>query len=97
MSEDTQNPSVREHLHESIQSTVALEEKLPEGSMLKGWVVIAEWVAPNNEGWLTRMSGGPGTVNEDRNLPEWQEQGYLHNALHSWGWGDGSDPDEDEG
>lgn len=80
MSEEAQEPTVREHLHEQIQSTVALDEELPEGTMLKGWVLVAEWVAPDNGAWLTRLSGGPGT--EDDGLPEWQEQGYLHNALH---------------
>lgn len=93
MSEDQ---ATRALLHDAVQSTVAVDETLPDGSMLKGWVLVAEWVAPNNEGWLTRISGGPGTVNEDRNLPEWQEQGYLHNALHSWNWGNGSDSDDDE-
>ncbi len=82
VSEDTQNPSVREHLHEQIQSTVALDEELPEGTMLKGWVLVAESVAPDNGAWLTRLSGGPGTIGEDDGLPEWQEPGYLHNALN---------------
>lgn len=95
VSEETQDPTVREHLHEQIQSTVALDEELPEGTTLKGWVLVAEWVAPDNGAWLTRLSGGTGTIGEDNGLPEWQEQGYLHNALHC-GHMFGMDDDEDD-
>lgn len=97
MSEEAQHSSVREHLHEQIQSTVALDEELPEGTMLKGWVLVAEWVAPDNGAWLTRLSGGPG-LGEGNGLPEWQEQGYLHNALtcgHMFGAGEAEDDEED--
>jgi hypothetical protein len=98
MSETLRGPAVREHLHEQIQSTVALDEELPDGTMLKGWVLVAEWVAPDNGAWLTRLSGGPGTIGENDGLPEWQEQGYLHNALncgHLFGAGE-AEEDEDE-
>lgn len=74
--------TVREHLHDSIQSTVSLDEELPEGTVLKGWVLVAEWVDPKGSGWLTRLSGGPGTIGDDCDLPDWQQQGYLHNALN---------------
>lgn len=82
-----QDATIRGHLHESIQETIGLGEEMPEGSMLKGWVVLAEWVAPDNEAWITRMSGSP---NGD-GLTMWSEQGLLHYALNSW-----SEEDEDE-
>lgn len=94
MSDD--QPTVRQHLHESVQATVPLDEGLPEGSMLKGWILVAEWVAPDNGGWLTRLSGGPGTLEDESGLPEWQEQGYLFNALHmSHAFGSDDETDED--
>lgn len=72
--------SVREHLHQSVQAVVSVDEGLPEGAMLLGWVTVAEWMAPSGERWLSCVDGG---VSPDRGqLPDWQRQGYLHNALH---------------
>lgn len=90
-----ETPTVRQYLHNQLQSSVALDEDLPEGTMLKGWIVVAEWVAPDNGGWLTRISGGPGSSDEDSGLPEWQEQGYLHNALHCGHMFGAEEQDED--
>lgn len=94
MSEETQ--TVRQHLHDALQGSVPLDECLPDGTLLKGWVVVAEWVAPDNNGWLTRLSGGPGRTDEDTGLPEWQEQGYLHNALHCGHMFGADEADEDD-
>lgn len=70
---------VRAHLHNAIQSSIALGEELPEGTALKGWVVIAEWVDPDGSNWLSQLNGGA----SGSSLPTWQTDGYLHNALFS--------------
>lgn len=81
--------TVRQHLHDSIQATIALDEELPEGAMLLGWVTVAEWMAPDGNRWLSRIDGNA-QVNA---CPSWQTQGYLHNALFD---GDGFIPDDDD-
>lgn len=66
--------SDRERISEALQSC----EGLPlEGSLLVGWVLIAEWLHPDGTQLLSRFGS--------ENLTQWQRQGYLHNALHeSW-------------
>lgn len=86
--------SPRAHLHASIQATVALDvpgeaEPIPEGSMLLGFVAVAEWMAPDGTRWLSRVDAG---ASGDKGLTEWQREGYLHNALNSASWIE----DEDE-
>jgi hypothetical protein len=52
----------------------------PDGpSVLLGWVAVVEWKAPDNERWLS-MTGADALGDEP---PEWQRQGYFHNALFS--------------
>lgn len=90
MSEETAAtpPSVREHLHSSIQKTSEIDDDM-DGCMLKGWVCVAEWIDPEGRSWLTRLDGGP----QGESLPSWQAQGYLHNSLFE-GFGP---PPDDEG
>ena len=65
-----------EQLHDAIQLSQESNDRLGN-AVLVGWVVVAEWVAPDGTRTLTRMSGTPGgTV-----PPEWQTRGYLHEAL----------------
>lgn len=68
---------IRETLHEAIQGTVAVDEDLPEGAMLLGWVTVAEWMAPDGRRWLSVIDGDA----QVEGCPIWQRQGYLHNAL----------------
>lgn len=73
---------VRSHMHESIQHSVSLDDGLPEGSMLLGWVCVAEWMAPDGDRWLSCIDG---STDPERGATEWQRQGYLHNALNDHG------------
>lgn len=81
-------PKVRERLHETIQGTVAIDEDLPEGAMLLGWVAVAEWMAPDGHRWLSTIDGDA----RGEGCPEWQRDGYLHNVLFK---ADGFIPDGD--
>lgn len=74
---DEDQRSVRETLHETIQSTVATDKDLPEGAMLLGWCTIAEWIAPDGQQWLSIVDGD----SRAQACPQWKRQGYLHNAL----------------
>lgn len=67
-------------IHEAIEASAAESEAL-DGSILVGWVVLAEWVGANGIRSLVRMSGTPGGASP----PSWQTRGYLHEALFgSW-------------
>jgi hypothetical protein len=74
----TEDSTVREHLHEAVQSTIQMDEEMPEGAMLRGWAVVAEWVAPDNRAWITYINGGA----DGEGLAEWQSDGLLHHALY---------------
>jgi hypothetical protein len=81
----------RPQLHEAIQTTASLDDDL-EGAVLLGWVMVAEWVAPTGKRWLSRLDG---TANGS-GCPDWQREGYLHNALFSDGFDNTDGPDDDD-
>lgn len=66
----------RAMLAESIQATASTDEEL-NGAVLMGWVVVAEWMSPAGQRWLSRVDGSA----SGEGCPAWQVQGYLHNAL----------------
>jgi hypothetical protein len=75
--------SAREHaIQEAIEASATENEAL-DGSVLVGWVVIAEWVGVNGVRSLVRMDGTAGGSAP----PTWQTRGYLHEALFGH-WGD---------
>jgi hypothetical protein len=63
-------------IQEALEASAAENDAL-DGSVLVGWVVIAEWVGPNGVRSLVRMGGTPGGSAP----PTWQTRGYLHEAL----------------
>lgn len=63
-------------LAEAIQQSASTDDDL-EGAVLMGWVLVAEFMAPSGQRWLSKVDG---TV-AGTGCPEWQSQGYLHNAL----------------
>lgn len=83
-------PKVRETLHETIQGTIAIDEDMPEGAVLLGWLTVAEWMAPDGKRWLSLIDGDA----RGEGCPAWQRQGYLHNALFD---PDGFIPDDEDG
>ena len=48
----------------------------PDGSLLVGWLVVAEWEAPNGDRWLSKFSG-----DAHRELTQWRERGYAHEVV----------------
>jgi hypothetical protein len=73
MSED----GMRTQLHETIQRSIAIDDTLPDGTLLLGWCTVAEWMAPDGMRWLTIIDSDA----RGHGCPAWQRQGYLHNAL----------------
>ena len=72
----------KQPIHDAIQRTATTHTNL-DGSVLIGWIVVAEWMDAAGNRWLSRIgSAGDAT----RQPPEWQWQGYLYNALHEQNW-----------
>lgn len=71
---------LRERLYKGLVEATELKDgrTLPDGSLLLGWVAVAEWQAPDGGRWL---SGFNGDINHGA-LTAWQQDGYLHHALH---------------
>lgn len=82
---------VRQHLGDAIQNVAGMNDEL-EGAVLTGWVIVAEWMAPTGNRWLSQFHG---SANGDR-CPNWQLQGYLHNALFDGFEEFVAEPDEDD-
>lgn len=83
----------RERLHPLIQETLNGDDMPEGGGVLMGWVMIAEWMAPSGDRWLSKVSSDATGV---KGAATWQEQGYLHNALHT-DWPDGDADTDDPG
>lgn len=61
--------SARQRLYEVIQETGRQDEQL-EGTVLVGFMVVAEWRGSNGEQWLSKLSGDHGG-----SLPPWRQRG----------------------
>lgn len=76
--------SPREVLFETIQASAVSDDDL-EGGVLVGFLVIAEWRAPNGEQWLSKVSG-----DHSGSLPTWRQRGYAGEVVHDM-WADNSE------
>jgi hypothetical protein len=87
MSDEANIP--REILHSAITETMSDESAANEGdAVVMGWVCVVESMGTDGKRWLSRLCSN---ATGDSNIPAWQQQGYLHNALNDW-----PDPDEDD-
>jgi hypothetical protein len=59
-------------IHEAIQANARLGRD--DGAILTGWVLVAEWLTPDGDRWLSR-GWAEGTTN-------WAAKGMHHEALH---------------
>lgn len=66
------------------------DDELPDGGVLTGWIVIAEWQGTDGNRWLSKISGN---ATADKGLPCWHERGFCNEVVHHW---PGSDNDEDD-
>jgi hypothetical protein len=78
----------RDHLYESIQALVGLQAEegaedreddgpLPEGCMLRSFVVVAEFVDPDGSRWFSYRNGDA----SGGGLMPWEQKGLLSHAL----------------
>jgi hypothetical protein len=68
----------RERFGALIQAEVSDEEEME--AVLVGWVMVAEWVGPNSEAWMTRLDGNAA----GDALPTWRRDGLLDYAKGDW-------------
>ncbi len=87
MKEDN-DPDLRDRIFETLQASAAEDEDL-EGAMLLGFVVLAEWQAPDRERWLSKVSG-----DHSEPLPPWRERMFAYELAFHW---ENSINDDDEG
>jgi hypothetical protein len=80
--------SARERLYEVIQETAGDDKDL-DGTVLVGFMVVAEWRGPDGGQWLSKVSGDHGA-----NLPTWRQRGFAAEVLHDM-WGDQPEDVED--
>lgn len=80
--------TIARSLESSVQKVVErdLDDK---GTMIVGWVLVAEFVDSNGQRALVTTSGG---TSGDR-PPEWQRDGYLVSALKA-GWEEDTSGDD---
>lgn len=80
--------NARERLFEVIQETAQSDRSL-EGTVLVGFMVIAEWRGNDGEQWLSKVSG-----DHSSNLPSWRQRGYAAEVVHDM-WGDQPEGEDD--
>lgn len=66
---------------EPIDKAIAAHGAPQPGAVLTGWVLVAEWMMPDDTKHLTRLSSKPITT--------WGAAGMLHEALYGGAWDDG--------
>lgn len=53
-----------------------------DGAVLTGWALVAEWMSPDGDRWLSKMN--------PPHVTQWQADGMRHQALHGdWPEADG--------
>lgn len=82
-------PTARDALYALIQSHAGDSDftGAPEDAVLVGFLVVAEWAAPDGERWISKNSG-----DASETLPSWRERGYAAEVVHGLGW----EADEDD-
>lgn len=88
MAESETSRSTRERLYAVIEETGSTDDQLA-GTVLVGFMVVAEWRGPGGEQWLSKVSG-----DHAGSLPTWRQRGYAAEIVHDM-WGD-TDPDRDD-
>lgn len=88
--EDAAHRSVRERLFEAVEQTRQDDANL-DGTVLVGFMVVAEWRGVDGEQWLSKISG-----DHSGSLPTWRQRGYAADVLHDM-WGDQPDNDDAAG
>ena len=77
---------------EARKLSEVIQEHDQIGGVLVGWVLVSEWMDLEGRRWLSRVHANA----DGSTLPEWQLNGYLHNALHTEWEHSAEDLEDDE-
>lgn len=91
--DDLEERNIREELYQTIQGSITESAEI-EGSVLLGYVLVAEWRSPNGQQWLTKLSG-----DAFEQLPPWRERMFgleLMNWENSNMYNDPIEGEEDD-
>jgi hypothetical protein len=73
--------ATRAKLAAAIQETIHADDSAREaevdGSVLTGWVIVAEWSTPDDRHAITVRTGGVA----DQNIPWWRALGLMRYAM----------------
>lgn len=72
-----------EEIGQAIQTNAPSAGEV-EGAVLTGWCVVAEWMAPDGDRWLSKM--------HPPHVTTWQANGMHHEAMHGF-WPEMEDED----
>jgi hypothetical protein len=76
----------REAIHDAIQEHGRMG--VDDGAVLTGWTLVAEWMTPDGERWLSKAHGAHTT--------SWAAKGMMHEALFGqWPDNDSENPGDD--
>lgn len=76
--------TARSQLHQAISDVTPFgdsDEEMPDGGVLTGWVLVAEWQGTDGNRWLSKLSG---TAMGDKGLPLWHERGFCNEVVDHW-------------
>lgn len=90
MAESETSRSTRERLYAAIEETVGTDDELA-GTVLVGFMVVAEWRGPDGAQWISKVSGDHAGT-----LPTWRQRGYASEVVHAM-WGDDDSEDDGDG
>jgi len=79
----------REHLYDAVSKT--RDDHSLGDAVLTGFLVIAEWVGPEGQLFITYSSG-----DHDRPLPPWRTRGFASEVLFGGSWVMEEDDEEDD-
>lgn len=68
----------RDAIHDAIQANARMGQE--DGAILTGWVLVAEWMTPDGDRWLSKGHAASVTA--------WSADGMYHEALYGK-WPDG--------
>lgn len=82
----------RRTVHDAVAQIPVLDDEMPDGAFLIGWVLVAEFADPDGGRWFSSRSGTDGGESD---VPAWTAKGYMAHA-HDEGMFEAHPPDDSD-
>ncbi len=92
MSDETTRRTLSSAIQETLHDDETAQEAEVDGSLLVGWVVVAEWATPDDGFAITVRTGGHG----EQPIPWWRAKGLMAYANDEMFVPGGDDDEEEE-